>query len=95
MEEEDQRSPDAAANEQEVKDQTPDGPIKFLGTNCYMGLAPSTTKEGDIIARFWACNAALVMRRDRSGYRLRGRAHVADSGREGREYNYALSYMDS
>jgi len=77
----------------ETPNQEPN-PIRFLGTNHCMGMVSSAAREGDIIVRFWGCDAALVLRKLR-GYRqvalldnqpnfrtttfmLVGRADVAD-----------------
>ncbi|KAI8961454.1 heterokaryon incompatibility protein-domain-containing protein [Daldinia sp. FL1419] len=38
------------------------GPTICLGTNHLIALVPSIAKPGDIIIRFWGCNAAVVMR---------------------------------
>ncbi|KAI0976931.1 heterokaryon incompatibility protein-domain-containing protein [Xylaria arbuscula] len=46
-----------------------------LGTGYLMGLVPSAAKPGDIIVRFWDCDAAIVMRPTKTtstpGYDLR------------------------
>ncbi|OAL56197.1 hypothetical protein IQ07DRAFT_497431 [Pyrenochaeta sp. DS3sAY3a] len=36
------------------------GPWIFLGTSYVMGLAPSAAVVGDVVVRFWNCNAALL-----------------------------------
>jgi hypothetical protein len=86
--EEDNLFPDAATNNQAPNKDN--DPIRFLGSNYCMGLAPSTTKIGDIIVRFWSCDVALVMRRDTCRYRLVGRGHVKDTRRAGPADDYAL-----
>ncbi|KAF8857274.1 hypothetical protein BDZ45DRAFT_803552 [Acephala macrosclerotiorum] len=79
MEEEYQVVPGAASQDQTLDTAQDPSPLRFLGTNYYMGLTPPTTKVGDIVVRFWGCDAALIMRQDASGYRLVGRAHVANT----------------
>ena len=37
-------------------------PILFLGTDQCMGLAPSIAKLGDLVVRFYNCNAAILIR---------------------------------
>lgn len=62
-------------------------PVRFLGTDCCLGLAPPETRCGDLVVRFWNCDAAVVVRRtdhhsvgDGSPeyYELVGRADVAE-----------------
>lgn len=62
-------------------------PVRFLGTECCLGLVPPEARPGDVIVRFWNCNAAIVVRPKRytSGdaeleyYELVGRADIAES----------------
>ncbi|KAI1357976.1 heterokaryon incompatibility protein-domain-containing protein [Xylaria arbuscula] len=58
-----------------------------LGTGYVMGLVPSAAETGDIIVRFWDCDAAVVMRPLKTihtdtekavSWNLIGRAKVAD-----------------
>ncbi|EGY20903.1 HET domain-containing protein [Verticillium dahliae VdLs.17] len=37
-------------------------PVRFLGTSLLTGLAPASAGVGDIIIRFWNCDAAIVVR---------------------------------
>jgi hypothetical protein len=68
-----------------VKTSLKDGnttPRICLGTGHVMGLVPPTSRIGDVIVRFWGCNAAIVMRpstgRSIDGsFILVGRADVA------------------
>jgi hypothetical protein len=54
-----------------------------LGTYCTMGLVPPATQVGDVIVRFWKCDAAIIMRPNtsystyRRAFMLVGRADVA------------------
>ena len=42
---------------------TPDhSPVRFLGTGFSMGLAPPEARVGDVIIRFWYCDAAILVR---------------------------------
>lgn len=60
----------------------------FLGTNYQIGIVPPTARVGDIIVRFWNCDAAVVMRPTRlrtapnaspsQSFLLVGRADVAE-----------------
>jgi hypothetical protein len=53
-----------------------------LGTTFLMGLVPPEAEAGDVIVRFWNCNAAIVMRRIAAQSRsfvLVGRADVAQT----------------
>ncbi len=62
-------------------------PIRFLGTDLCMGLAPTAARVGDLVVRFWNCDAAIVVRRSQSiiereqdgVYWLVGRADVAEA----------------
>ncbi|KAI0122396.1 heterokaryon incompatibility protein-domain-containing protein [Daldinia grandis] len=38
------------------------GPRICLGTNRLIALVPSAARPGDVIVRFWGCNAAIIMR---------------------------------
>lgn len=61
-------------------------PVRFLGTDLCLGIAPPEVRQGDLIIRFWNCDAAIIVRRkpptseDASGeyYELVGRADVAE-----------------
>ncbi|KAI0455401.1 heterokaryon incompatibility protein-domain-containing protein [Xylaria acuta] len=62
-------------------------PRMCLGTGYVMGLVPPATKPGDIIVRFWDCDAAIVVRPTKmlptdketpSLFSLVGRASIAD-----------------
>jgi hypothetical protein len=54
-------------------------PVRFLGSNLCMGLAPAGARVGDVVVRFWDCDAAVVVRRGRDyTYGLVGRADVAE-----------------
>jgi hypothetical protein len=68
---------------------TSNNPVRFLGGDLCMGLAPDTARPGDLIIRFWDCDAAIVIRHvpEPSGksrapggeeYLLVGRADVAE-----------------
>jgi hypothetical protein len=53
-----------------------------LGTTFLMGLVPPEARVGDLVVRFWNCNAAIVMRRIAAHPRcfvLVGRADVAQA----------------
>jgi len=66
-------------------------PRRFLGDDLCMGLAPSTAQEGDLVVRFWNCDAAIVVRetcpadQEEGGletdalFRLVGRADIAEN----------------
>jgi hypothetical protein len=59
------------------------GPRVFLGTGYVMGLASSAAAIGDVVIRFWNCNAAVVMRpteprSSTTSFMLIGRADVAE-----------------
>lgn len=43
----------------------PDGsePRRFLGSNQLLGFAPPEARVGDLICRFWHCDAAIIVRR--------------------------------
>lgn len=60
-------------------------PIRFLGTDRCMGLAPPNAQPGDFIIRFWNCDAAIVVRQQNTQakdakrlYCLVGRADIAE-----------------
>ncbi|KAI8954527.1 hypothetical protein F4801DRAFT_532004 [Xylaria longipes] len=62
-------------------------PRMCLGTGYVMGLVPPATKPGDIVVRFWGCDAAIVVRPTKtlltdketpSLFSLVGRANIAD-----------------
>jgi hypothetical protein len=72
-------------------------PKRFIGENLCLGMAPSNANTGDLIVRFWNCDAAIVMRpsiegdslfrgwqdtTNRTYYRLIGRADIADGIRD-------------
>ncbi|PSN64407.1 hypothetical protein BS50DRAFT_498847 [Corynespora cassiicola Philippines] len=62
---------------------TDKSPRICLGTKHLLGLVPPTATVGDVIVRFWNCNAAIVMRPVntdpmRPSYILVGRADVAE-----------------
>lgn len=59
-------------------------PRIFLGTGYLMGLVPSNARLGDVIIRFWNCNAAVVMRpvdttTITTEFTLVGRVDIAES----------------
>lgn len=57
------------------------GPVRFLGSDFCMGLAPSGVKVGDKVIRFWNCDAAIIVRQSswtELVYDLVGRADVAE-----------------
>ncbi len=43
-------------------DKTPSDPYICVGTDNLMALVPSGARPGDVVVRFWNCNAAMVMR---------------------------------
>ncbi|OIW26984.1 hypothetical protein CONLIGDRAFT_656231 [Coniochaeta ligniaria NRRL 30616] len=58
-------------------------PVRFLGSEFCMGLAPAGVKLGDLVVRFWNCDAAVVLRTAIGDYPYRtcelvGRADVAE-----------------
>ncbi|KAH8888502.1 hypothetical protein GQ53DRAFT_767550 [Thozetella sp. PMI_491] len=61
-------------------------PVRFLGSDFCMGLAPTAARVGDLVIRFWRCDAAIVVRRPAAAaqpdedaeYWLVGRADVAE-----------------
>ncbi len=62
-------------------------PVRFMGSEFCMGLAPTAARVGDLVIRFWNCDAAIVVRRvsggmeqvgDGAEYLLVGRADVAE-----------------
>jgi hypothetical protein len=62
------------------------GPVRFLGSDFCIGLAPSGVKVGDKVIRFWNCDATIIVRQSswtKLVYDLIGRADVAkpDDGR--------------
>jgi hypothetical protein len=54
-------------------------PVRFLGTECCMGMVPAEARTGDLIIRFWNCDAAIVVRSvyPKQVFFLVGRADVA------------------
>ncbi|KAK0671021.1 heterokaryon incompatibility protein-domain-containing protein [Cercophora samala] len=75
--------------DEEARDIDKDARI-CLGTGYFIGLVPPAAKVGDIVVRFWNCNAAIVMRPLSSNiqdqheatsqmFMLVGRADVASS----------------
>ncbi|KAK3346012.1 heterokaryon incompatibility protein-domain-containing protein [Lasiosphaeria hispida] len=46
----------------DTDEDTIEGPRMFLGYNYAVGMVPSEARVGDIIVRFWNCDAAVVMR---------------------------------
>jgi len=38
------------------------GPRMCLGTDCLMTVVPAAVKVGDVVVRFWNCDAAILMR---------------------------------
>jgi hypothetical protein len=77
-------------------------PVRFLGTNCCLGLAPPEARCGDHIIRFWNCDAAIVMRPEthftkngpREYYELVGRIDIAEPY-ERRIYGVGESQADN
>lgn len=69
----------AFANMIPLKEQhNPQEPRRFLGSNCFMGLAPGDAKLGDLIVRFWGCDVAVILRDDPGkGLHIVGRADDA------------------
>jgi len=73
-------------------------PRRFLGDKLCMGLAPSTAQEGDLVIRFWNCDAAIVVRQEPDGqaqdpttealYRLVGRADIAENYKRENDYDH-------
>jgi hypothetical protein len=60
-----------------------EGPRIFLGTGYVMGLASSAAAIGDVVVKFWNCNAAMLMRpteprSSATSFMLIGRADVAE-----------------
>lgn len=57
-------------------------PVRFLGSDFCMGLAPAGVHVGDLVIRFWNCDAAVIVRRGKGTYAswhgLVGRADVAE-----------------
>ncbi|EOO03226.1 putative heterokaryon incompatibility protein [Phaeoacremonium minimum UCRPA7] len=61
-------------------------PVRFLGTEHCMGLAPPNAEPGDLVIRFWNCDAAIIVRQQnaqatkevRRLYCLVGRADIAE-----------------
>jgi hypothetical protein len=76
-------------------------PIRFLGSDFCMGLAPTGVRVGDLVVRFWNCDAAVIVRRGVGDqaylHRLVGRADVAepDDQRRGGMDNTAKDAMRS
>ncbi|KAK4137845.1 hypothetical protein BT67DRAFT_439071 [Trichocladium antarcticum] len=56
------------------------GPVLCLGTRHLVCLVPSAARVGDVVVRFWDCDAAVLMRPTaaRSSWMLVGRADVAE-----------------
>jgi len=79
-------------------------PVRFLGDKHCMGLAPASARVGDVVVRFWNCNAAIVLRaaaeecppagEEYDGkrhllYGLIGRADIAEPYKRLDEYDHA------
>jgi hypothetical protein len=58
----------------------PTDPVRFLGTNFCIGMVPPEARSGDLIVRFWNCDAAIVVRPALEGqpFYIVGRADVAE-----------------
>jgi hypothetical protein len=74
-----------AETENEKSNNRAQGPSICLGTSHLIGLVPAPAKVGDVIVRFWGCDAAMVMRpvarngsNEYSAFVLVGRADVAE-----------------
>ncbi|KAL2024433.1 hypothetical protein VTK56DRAFT_8244 [Thermocarpiscus australiensis] len=74
-----------AEADEESSNKPQKGPVICLGTNHLICVVPPAAKVGDVVVRFWGCDAAMVMRPMKeagrgsySSFLLVGRADVAE-----------------